>query len=295
MLPLLRILEDGEDHLLRNLVQQLADQFGLSEDEKRELLPSGVSTVIGSRVGWAKTYLSKAGLLTSTGRGRLQISARGSSVLKDGVRRIDVDFLRQYPEFIEFQTPKRERGQEQEKVDSSVEELSTPDEVLDVAYQRLRADLESSLLEKMKVSSPSFFEKLVVEVLVEMGYGGSLEDAGRAVGQSHDEGIDGVIKEDKLGFDQIYIQAKRWENPVGRPEVQKFAGALQMHRARKGVFITTSVFTKDAEEFVKMIETKIILINGAQLARLMIDHGVGVSTSRIYEVKRIDSDYFEEE
>ncbi|MFN0109207.1 MAG: restriction endonuclease [Blastocatellia bacterium] len=299
MLPVLQALRDGKEHLLRDIVQQLSDQFELTEEERRQLLPSGVSTTIGSRVGWAKTYLHKARLLNLTGRGRLQIAPRGVSVLEKTPEKINVNFLKQFPEFIEFQSPKRDYKQvESVQVAEllSSEELLAPDEALDAAYQQLRSDLESQLLEKMKSSSPGFFERLVVEVLVRMGYGGTLEDAGRAVGQSHDEGIDGVIKEDRLGFDQIYIQAKKWtDTPVGRPDIQKFVGALQPHRARKGVFITTSTFTKDAEDFVKRIETKVILINGFQLAKLMIDLNVGVSTNRVYEIKKIDSDYFEEE
>lgn len=299
MLPVLQLLGDGQEHLLRNIVQQLSDQFGLSEDERRHLLPSGVSTTIGSRVGWAKTYLHKARLLNLTGRGRLQISPRGTSVLQHAPDRIDVAFLKQFPEFVEFQSPKKNGDTDKvsEQIDERPsEQLLAPDEALDTAYQQLQTDLESQLLDKMKSLSPEFFERLVVDVLVKMGYGGTLEDAGKAVGKSHDEGIDGVIKEDRLGFDQIYIQAKKWsDTPVGRPEIQKFVGALQPHRARKGVFITTSTFTKDAEDFVKRIETKVILINGLQLAKLMIDLNVGVSTNRVYEIKKIDSDYFEDE
>jgi len=299
MLPVLQLLGDGQEHLLRNIVQQLSDQFGLSEDERRQLLPSGVSTTIGSRVGWAKTYLHKARLLNLPGRRRLQISPRGTSVLQQAPERIDVAFLKQFPEFVEFQSPKKngDTDKASEQIDERPsEQLLAPDEALDTAYQQLQTDLESQLLDKMKSLSPEFFERLVVDVLVKMGYGGTLEDAGKAVGKSHDEGIDGVIKEDRLGFDQIYIQAKKWsDTPVGRPEIQKFVGALQPHRARKGVFITTSTFTKDAEDFVKRIETKVILINGLQLAKLMIDLNVGVSTNRLYEIKKIDSDYFEDE
>ncbi len=298
MLPVLRILSDGKEHLLRDVVQQLSDQFGLTEEERRQLLPSGVSTTIGSRVGWAKTYLHKAHLLSLTGRGRLRITDRGISVLEKEPEKINVGFLKQFPEFVEFQSPKKDEEPEKaiQIVEPLSEELLAPDEALDTAFQRLRNDLELQLLEKMKSSSPEFFERLVVDVLVKMGYGGTLEDAGRAVGKSHDEGIDGVIKEDRLGFDQIYIQAKKWTDaPVGRPDIQKFVGALQPHRARKGVFITTSTFTKDAEDFVKRIDTKVILINGFQLAKLMIDLDVGVSTNRVYEIKKIDSDYFEEE
>jgi restriction system protein len=174
-------------------------------------------------------------------------------------------------------------------------EIETPEERMATAYQTLRADLQADLIEQVKSASPPFFERLVVDLLLAMGYGGSRQDAGRAIGKSGDGGIDGIIKEDKLGLDVIYIQAKRWEGTVGRPEVQKFAGALQGHRASKGVFITTSSFTREAEEYANAINTKLILINGAVLTELMIDHNVGVATTGTYELKRVDADYFEGE
>jgi restriction system protein len=292
MLPLLQRLSDGEEHLLRETVQELADKFGLTDEERGQLLPSGVSTVIGSRIGWARTYLQKAGLIESTRRGCFQISPRGRSVLKKKPAKIDVEFLRQYPEFLEFQSTKREK--ERGQIELGTNNEATPEEALDAAYQKLRADLEADLLEKIKSVTPNFFERLVIDVLVKMGYGGSREDAGKAIGRSGDGGIDGIIKEDRLGLDFIFIQAKRWDGSVGRPEIQRFAGALQGHRARKGVFITTSNFTREAEEFSKSIDTKIVLINGSQLAKLMIDLNVGISTKGSYEIKKIDSDYFEE-
>lgn len=293
MLPLLQLLSDGKEHLLREAVQELADKFKLTDEERSQLLPSGVSTIIGSRVGWARTYLHKAGLVESKRRGCLQISSRGRSVLKESPLKLDVDFLRRYPEFIEFQSTKRNK--ESVQIESLPSSEATPEEALDSAYQKLRGDLETELLERMKSLPPSFFKRLVIDVLVKMGYGGSREDAGKAVGRSGDGGIDGIIKEDRLGLDTIYIQAKRWDGSVGRPEIQRFAGALQGNRARKGVFITTSTFTKEAEEFVTTIDTKIVLINGTQLARLMIDLNVGVSAVSSYEIKKIDSDYFDVE
>jgi restriction system protein len=207
--------------------------------------------------------------------------------------RIDVKYLEQFPEFVAFRELRHEQTDKSELTLTTAE--ATPEEALDVAYQRLRVDLESELLEQVKTASPGFFERLVVELLVRMGYGGTLRDAGQAVGKSGDGGIDGIIKEDRLGLDVIYIQAKRWEGTVGRPEIQKFAGALQGHRARKGVFITTSAFSADAIDFASRIDSKIVLIDGAMLARYMIDNNVGVSTSRLYEVKKIDSDFFAEE
>lgn len=297
MLPLLRLISDGNEHLLHDAVQKLADEFKLTEEEKRLLLPSGVSTIIGSRVGWAKTYLSKAKLLELSGRGRLKIAPRGVTALKNSPPKIDVQFLRQFPEFLEFQAPKKDRERLDSKPTFNSEPAittETPEEALEAAYQQLRADLESEVLERVKASSPDFFERLVVDVLLKMGYGGSREDAGKAVGGSGDDGIDGIIKEDRLGLDVIYIQAKKWADKVGRPEIQKFAGALQGHRARKGVFITTSDFSKEAIEYAERIESKIVLLNGSQLAKLMIDWNVGVSTANSYDIKKIDSDYFDE-
>ena len=290
MLPLMRLLNDGEEHYLRDVVQQMADEFNLTIEERRQLLPSGVSTTIGSRVGWAKTYLHKAGLVESKKRGCVQISAKGRQILGQNPPEINVEFLRQFPEFLEFQAPKKER----ETVEIIANNKATPEEALDSSYQKIRADLEADILERMKSSSPAFFERLVIDVLVKMGYGGSREDAGKAIGRTKDGGIDGIIKEDRLGLDVIYIQAKRWDGVVGRPEIQRFAGALQGQRARKGVFLTTSGFTKEAEEYAKLIDTKIVLINGKQLAQLMIDMNVGVSIINSYEIKKIDSDYFEE-
>lgn len=294
MLPLLQFLSDGKEHNIGEVVDRLAEQFQLSAEERAQLLGSGQQTVIRNRAGWARTYLKKAGLIESTRRGYFRISERGQSVLAKNPKRIDVKYLEQFPEFVAFRDLRHEQVDEKpESLSSGVE--ATPEEALDAAYQRLRIDLESELLDQVKAASPSFFERLVVELLVKMGYGGTLRDAGQAVGKSGDGGIDGIIKEDRLGLDVIYIQAKRWEGTVGRPEIQKFAGALQGHRARKGVFITTSSFSADATDFAARIDSKIVLIDGVALARYMIDNGVGVSAYRSYEVKKIDSDYFTEE
>ncbi len=294
MLPLLQFLSDAKEHSIGEVVDHLAEQFQLSAEEREQLLGSGQQTVIRNRAGWARTYLKKAGLIEATRRGFFQITERGQSALAKNPARIDVKYLEQFSEFVAF------RDFRHEQVDEKREYLqvgvdATPEEALDAAYQRLRIDLESELLEQVKAASPSFFERLVVELLVKMGYGGTLRDAGQAVGRSGDGGIDGIIKEDRLGLDVIYIQAKRWEGTVGRPEIQKFAGALQGHRARKGVFITTSSFSAEATDYVARIDSKIVLIDGPALARYMIDSGVGVSAYRSYEVKKIDSDYFTEE
>lgn len=293
MLPLLRFLEDEKEHNIGEVVDSLAEKFNLSPEERQQLLGSGQQTVIRNRAGWARTYLKKAGLIASTRRGFFRITESGKKVLASKPERIDVKYLERFPEFLAFRELRHDRPDEPAVVSSTGE--ATPEEALDSAYQRLRFDLEAELLEQVKAASPSFFERLVVELLVRMGYGGTLRDAGQAVGKSGDGGIDGIIKEDRLGLDLIYIQAKRWDGTVGRPEVQKFAGALQGHRARKGVFITTSSFSGDALEFTSRIESKIVLIDGAALAKHMIDHNVGVSISRSYEVKKIDSDFFSEE
>lgn len=241
--------------------------------------------------------MKKAGLLEATRRGHFQITSRGIDLLAKHPEPINVKTLEQFPEFQSFKTKKGTQRRAKEDEEDKTPELSfsTPSEALEEAYQNLRDELADDLLEKLKQLNPAFFERVVVELLVKMGYGGSLADAGKAIGRSGDGGIDGIIKEDKLGLDVIYIQAKRWDsNSVGRPDVQQFAGALQGQRATKGIFITTSRFTREAQEFAAGIGSKIVLIDGEQLAQMMIDHDVGVSTAATYHVKRLDSDYFAE-
>ena len=295
MLPLLEFISDGKEYKMRNVTDELALKFAVSEAEQKELLPSGVAPVFYNRTAWAKTYLKKAGLIESPKQGIVIISKRGLDVLKQKPNLINVKFLKQFSEFVDFQTSKREDGIENET--SEEQSKQTPEELLEIAYQKIRKSLASELLNNVVDLSPSFFEKLVVELLVKMGYGGSIKDAGKAMGKSGDEGIDGTIKEDKLGLDIIYIQAKRWKpgNVVGRPELQKFVGALAGQGAKKGIFITTSNFTKEAIEYTPRNETKIVLIDGHQLAQLMIDYNLGCTTHQTYEVKKIDSDYFWEE
>jgi restriction system protein len=305
MLPFLRIAGDGQEHRFRDAVESLAQEFTLTDDERNVMLPSGTAPLFDNRVGWARTYLKQAALIESRKRGVFNISARGKELLAKNPQRIDNSTLEQYQEYLDF---KLRRGEPRDT--SKAEPLdvkapivriadtptdSTPEELFSQAYQRLRSNLEAELLEQVKASTPAFFERLVIDLLVSMGYGGSRRDAGRAIGKSGDGGIDGIIKEDKLGLDVIYIQAKKWEGTVGRPEIQKFAGALQGQRANKGVFITTSNFSREAEEYANIITSKIILINGEQLATLMVDHNVGVSPISAFEIKRIDSDYFEGE
>lgn len=294
MLPLLRLASDGGEHRFRDAVEYLAAQFGLTDTERGELLPSGTAPVFDNRVGWARTYLKQAGLIESVKRGIFKISESGAELLGRGPDRIDTATLERYEAFLSFRNRRRERGEGDTREQAEVvNEDLTPEDALAAAYQKLRKSLEADLLDQVKSSSPAFFERLVIDLLVSMGYGGSRRDAGRAIGKSGDGGIDGIIKEDKLGLDAIYIQAKRWEGTVGRPEIQKFAGALQGQRATKGVFITTSNFSREAEEYANIINTKIILVDGERLATLMVDHNVGVSMLGVYELKKVDSDYFE--
>ena len=291
MLPLLSFSGDSKEHSIREAVDFLAIEFALSNDELRELLPSGQQEIFANRVNWAKTYLKKAGLIHSTRRGYFQISERGISDLQKKPSRIDIKFLKQYREFIDGLKPHLKQDLSQEPPIQS--DQATPTDSIEAAHQKLQAELAGDLLEQIRETPPSLFEKIVVELLVKMGYGGSRKDAGKAIGRSGDEGIDGIINEDKLGLDVIYIQAKRWKDTISRPEIQKFAGALQGQRAKKGIFITTSGFSKEAREFTQKIDIKIILIDGEQLAQMMIDNNVGVSVVQTYEIKRLDSDYFE--
>ncbi len=296
MLPVLRLASDKEEHRFRDSIESLAVEFRLSDEEQNELLPSGNQAVFNNRVGWARSYLKQAGLLTSPKRGHFKITEQGLKLLSENPAKINVSLLERYPEFLEFRNRKKDPSKNYEE-NAVIEMIAseTPEDALASAYRTLRKNLEDEILISVKDSSPSFFERLVVDLLVKMGYGGNRQDAGRALGKTGDGGIDGIINEDQLGLDVIYIQAKRWEGTVGRPEIQKFAGALQGQRARKGVFITTSNFSKEALEYVSMIDSKIILIGGERLAALMAEHNVGVSIVGQYEVKKIDSDYFDEE
>jgi restriction system protein len=289
MLPLMKLAGDRKEHSIREYIDELAKEFNLSTEERRRLLSSGKQEIFDNRVGWARTYLKKAGLLDITRRGYSKITERGVKVLGDNPKRIDNTLLFKFEEFREFKSVKREKPM---IVKRSDKEEGTPVEEMESSYENIRDNLAGEILQQIKATSPSMFERIVVELIVTMGYGGSLKDAGDAIGGIGDEGIDGIIKEDKLGLDTIYIQAKRWQNVVGRPEIQKFAGALQGKRAKRGIFITTSDYTKEAREYADNIENRIILIDGNQLAELMIDNNVGCISVSTYEVKRIDSDYF---
>jgi restriction system protein len=287
---------DGQQHSLEEAREALARQFGLTPDERNELLPSGRQRRFDNRVAWAKSFLDKARLLDTPRRAHFQITDRGRQLLAENPKRIDILLLERYEEFREFRavqpkspgaaTVERHQGENQ---------ASTPEELLEQAYQSIRADLATEVLTRVKSGSSQFFENLVVELLLKMGYGGDRAEAGRAIGGVGDEGIDGIISEDRLGLDTIYIQAKRWEGTVGRPEIQKFVGALHGKRARKGVFITTGTFSPDARDYVSRIDPRVVLIDGRELASYMLDLDLGVTPKATYQVKRIDSDYFSDE
>ena len=291
MRPLLEHLADGGIPSNRETIDALSKHFQLNNEELTELLPSGQQSVFMNRVAWAKAHLKKAELLESPSRGHYKITPRGLEALSQNDQKINLKYLKQFEEY-SYVNPNISPVKTNN--DQKPSDTLTPSEHIEIGYQRIREELEDELLSKIKESSPAFFERLVVELLVAMGYGGSRKDAGQTIGRSGDGGIDGVIKEDRLGLDAIYIQAKRWEGIVGRPEIQKFAGALQGQRAKKGVFITTSGFSKEAIEYVSMIDNRIVLIGGKELTSLMVDFGIGVSKIASYDVKRIDSDYFEE-
>ncbi len=294
MLPILQFAGDGEEHSIREAIENISEKFNLNPEERSFVLPSGHQFIIDNRVGWARTYMKKAGLLDTPRRGFFRITDTGKKVLSEKPEAIDVNFLQQFPSFNEFRTFRREEEGVPTREGSEGSLTQTPQEQIEDGYQKIRANLAQEILTAIKGCSPRFFEKLVVELLLGMGYGGDIEGAGRAIGQSGDGGIDGVIKEDKLGLDEIYIQAKRWEASVGAPLVRNFVGSLAGRNANKGVLITTSDFTRDALDYVKTVSHKVILINGETLVRLMIDHGIGVSRVANYEVKKIDAEYFSE-
>lgn len=292
MLPLLQFGGDGQKHRVSEAMEHIAVILKLSDEDIEEKLPSG-ETRLKHRVYWARTYLKKAGLLSVPERGTFKITEEGLNLLKENLSSLTRnDLKKRYPEFRDFIKPHIKPDHD---VTTTVEGEKTPEELLEEGYTDLYETLVTDLLEKIKSESPQFFEKLVVDLLVKMGYGGSRKDAGEAIGRVGDGGIDGIIKEDKLGLDVIYIQAKRWENTVGRPSVQAFAGSLEGVRAKRGIMITTSQFSSEAHEYVRHIEKKIVLVDGEMLAKLMIDHNLGVSAVASYDIKKVDSDYFEED
>lgn len=290
--PLLEFAADGREHSLAEARAALKSIMSVSEDDLQEFVPSGSQSKFDNRVAWAKSYLIQAKVLDSPRRGYFIITERGRELLAQGHEKIDVKVLNQYPEFVEFRTPKTGEQIDHELSDAQAE---TPEESLQKAYLSIRSDLASDILRRVRNNSPQFFELLVVDLMIALGYGGSRTDAGRSIGQTGDEGVDGIIKEDRLGLDVIYLQAKRWEGSVGRPEIQKFVGALHGKRAKKGVFLTTGSFTPEARSYVASIDPKVILLDGRELAELMIDCSLGVSSGATYEIKKVDTDYFEED
>lgn len=298
MLPFLQALSDRHEGNIPEMCKTLATKFSLSEEDLKDMVPSGRETRFKNRVYWARVYLEKAKLIDVTGRGRFKISDRGLALLAEHPTAIDIKKLEQFPEFVIFKGKSAKKSAETPLVSTTESESGslTPEEMLESNYIMLRQQLIHALLDQIMRSPPDFFEQLVVDVLVAMGYGGSRLDAGQAIGKSNDGGIDGIIKEDRLGLDVVYLQAKRWSNPVGSPEIQTFVGSLNLNGASKGVFITTSTFTKPALETVKGLRSpKVVLIDGVELAEMMIDHGVGVHDVASYTVKKVDPDYFDSE
>jgi len=290
MLPLLKFATDNKEHSTQSAYDYISKYFSLNESEKKELLPSGTQTTIENRVGWAKAYLTKAGLLEKTRRSYFKISDAGLKVLLENPKEINIHYLEKFPEFVEFRKVKKEYATPDTKEDL------TPRENLEKSFLTIKKNLSIELLKIVKELSPKFFENLVIDLLLKMGYGGSRKDAAEAIGSIGDEGIDGIIKEDKLGLEIIYIQAKKWSSgTVSRPDIQKFVGALEGKRAKKGIFITTSNYSDGAKAYVKNIGTKVVLIDGEQLSNYMVDYEIGVSKEITYDIKKIDTDYFTEE
>jgi restriction system protein len=294
MLPLLRLLADGRERSNAEIYECLADEFKLSEEEREKLLPSGKQRLFVNRIAWAKSHLKQAGLLESSCRGVYRITQSGVDVMARAPASLDMASLMEFAEYRAFRnsdTPTRRQG----AATDATAEPRTPQETIEAAEQDLRAELREQILGAVSRISPRQFELIVVDLMLAMGYGGSRKEAGMPTELGADGGVDGVISEDRLGLDKIYVQAKRWSDTVGRPEIQKFAGALHGKRAKKGVFITTSTFSPAATDFVTAIELKIVLIDGQRLADLMIDFGVGVTVEQVIQIKRLDSDYFTDE
>jgi restriction system protein len=296
MLPLMQHISDEKEYSMRETRDFLARRFNLADEELKQYTPSGNQKLFYNRVSWAKAYLKMAGFVKNTKDKNFMITDKGKQVLSTKPNTINIKFLKQFPEYLENSgRSKTEKRLNAIEIDDDAESNATPEEILESNYLKVRKNLAGEILSKIKLNSPDFFEDLVVKLLVKMGYGGTIEDAGKSIGRSGDEGIDGIIKEDRLGLDVIYIQAKRWESAVGRPDIQKFVGALAGQGAKKGVFITTSRFTDEAKEYQPKNETKIVLIDGEHLAELMIDFDIAVTTTRTFMIKRIDNDFFDED
>lgn len=294
MLPLLKLLGDKQIHKSSGLVSQIADQFNLSEEDRNEMLPSGTQLKLTNRVHWAISHMKHAGLLENTSRGSCRITDAGLDVLARSPELINLKYLRTFQVFKDWENAFRQPKGNESPVENGELFIVPPDELMETSHSELTKVLRSEILEKIKNCTPKFFEQLVIDLLLKMGYGGSKVEAGEVLGKSNDGGIDGLIKEDRLGLDTIYVQAKKWENSVPVSQVRDFAGALLSKKAKKGIFITTSSFPNSAKEYVASIEPRIVLVDGEQLAELMIEHDLGVSVKRTFSVKRLDHDYYEE-
>jgi restriction system protein len=295
MLPVLQRASDGSPHAVSEVVEELASEFGLTSAEREQLVPSGQQRTFANRVSWSVSYLKRADLLKGAGRGRFQVTEAGLRLAKQPPPRITVRFLTENFEPFRAAQARARKPERQHVPDPEADEASTPEERMEAAHGALRRAVEDEILERIKDASPEFFERVVLRLLVAMGYGGSLADAAQHLGRSGDDGVDGVINEDRLGLEVVHVQAKRWRDaPVRRPDIQSFAGSLEGQRSRKGVFITTSHFTSDARDYVQRIEKRIVLIDGAELSRLMAEHSVGVTEIATYPVLRVDETFFEE-
>ena len=294
MLPIMKVAQEGEEHTAREVRQRIGEQLGLTEEERKELLPSGTQPVFTNRLAWARSHLTMAGLLEKTGRGAFRITQRGKEALSSNPAKINLRFLQQFPEYAEARSKAKTDTAVEPVAHASATEVASPQERIELAFRELNNSLTTELRAKLASIDPFRFEQVVLDLLVAMGYGGSRNEAAQVTQKTGDEGIDGLINEDRLGLDVIYMQAKRWKANIGRPEIQNFVGALAGKKANKGIFITTSEFHDNATEYVAGLHNKIILIGGRRLAELMIEHGIGVAEEHAYSVKKIDSDYFEE-
>lgn len=296
MLSVLRLAKTGERRVL-DVIDPIADEFGLSQEQREELLPSGRQRTLHNRIHWAKFYLTKAGLLSAPGRGRFAVIKEGTRLLASNPAKVDVQTLLQYPAFKDFYKAETSETVPTKLTASTPTQTVTPEEQIEVSYRAVEDALRTELLDRILANSPAFFEQLIVDVLIAMGYGGSHKDAARQLGKSGDGGVDGVVNQDRLGLERVYVQAKRYQETivVGRPDVQAFVGSLVGFGATKGVFVTTSNFSAQAREFVKHLSQRVVLVDGRQLTDLMIEHDVGVRVSRSIQFKRLDEDFFSEE
>jgi restriction system protein len=296
MLPIMKIAQDGEEHTMREVRQRIGDELGLSDAERKQLLPSGAQPIFTNRIAWARAHLLMAVLLSKTGRGSFRITRRGQEVLASNPSSLNMRLLQQFPEYVEARSKGKTDAviHAEPAAHTSASEVASPQERIELAFRELNNSLTTELRSKLAFIDPFRFEQVVLDLLVKMGYGGSKKEAAQVTQRTADEGIDGLINEDRLGLEVIYIQAKRWKHKVGRPEIQNFVGAIAGKKAGKGIFITTSDFHDNAREYAASLHQKLVLIDGRRLAELMIEHNIGVAPEQPYIIKKIDTDYFEE-